>query len=157
MMQQRKLRRNAAPHKPARALGRGGAKGWARRPEIGQVIQRLRLERGWTRPQLADQCLALGYDVNAASVYQAETRGLARLSLVQSYAAALGVHADVLLGVAPKPSPLHDLARQILAHPRPSEGAEAVLWDAAQAVASRGEARIEGGQAGGLEEGEGRP
>lgn len=157
MMQQRKLRRNKAPHKPARALGRGGEKGWARRPEIGKAIQRLRLERGWTRAQLADQCLALGYDVNASSVYQAETRGLARLSLVQSYAAALGVSVELLLQEPPKMSPLHDLARQILAHPRPEAGPEVVLWDAAQAVARRGEASIEGGQAGGLMEEGGTP
>lgn len=129
MMQQRKLQRTARP--PARALGRAGERGWARRPEIGQQIQRLRLARGWTRPQLADAARALGYDLGAQAVYQAETRGLARLSTIQVYAQTLGVEVAVLME-KPAVEVWRGLAQQIAALPRPEDDLGARVWDVAR-------------------------
>lgn len=114
---------------------------------IGQRVLVLRESLGLTQAELGARCTP---PMTAQGVSRLERRGAAREVLVERVARALGVPVERLL----QDAPLQDLARQILAHPRPSEGAEAVLWDAAQAVASRGEARIEGGQ---MEEGEGRP
>ena len=114
---------------------------------IGQRVLVLRESLGLTQGELGARCTP---PMTAQGVSRLERRGAAREVLVQRVAQALGVPVERLL----QDAPLHDLARQILAHPRPEDGPEVVLWDAAQAVASRGEVGIEGGQ---MEEGEARP